>query len=263
MRTPSVAGPIALRALVALVVLFFLLPLAGLVVRAPWKEMSATLGSPAILEALRLSLISSFVAALLSFVCGLPLAVWLASGASFTRSAVRALVLLPMVLPPVVGGIALLIAYGRNGIAGPYLENVFGVTLPFSLAAVIVAQTYVAMPFFVLTAEAGLRSFDQRFALAAATLGAGPLRTFRTVTLPMIAPSLYAGIVVAWARALGEFGATITFAGNLAGETRTLPLALFVALENDPDSAIMLSLALVVVSGLVLFSLRKRWFPAR
>jgi molybdate transport system permease protein len=263
MQSRSFAGALALRAIVALVALFFLLPLIGLVLRAQWWDVSDALGSSAARSALQLSLISSCVAAALSLVFGLPLAVWLASGTSFTRSVVRVVVLLPMVLPPVVGGIALLIAYGRNGVMGDFLESTFGVTLPFTLAAVIVAQTYVAMPFFVLTAEAGLRSFDQRFAMAAATLGSGPLRTFRTVTLPMIAPSLYAGIVVAWARALGEFGATITFAGNLEGATRTLPLAVFVALENDPDAAIMLSLTLVLVSGLVLFALRKRWFPAR
>jgi len=263
MHTRSLAGALSLRLIVTVVVLFFLLPLVALVVRAPWSTLGTELTSPAVLEALRLSLLSSLVAALLSCALGLPLAVWLAGGISAARTAVRVLVLLPMVLPPVVGGVALLIAYGRNGIVGGLLESTLGVTLPFTLAAVILAETYVAMPFFVLTAEAGLRSFDQRFASAAATLGAGPWRTFRTVTLPMIAPSLYAGIVVAWARALGEFGATITFAGNLAGHTRTMPLALFVALENEPESAIMLSLGLVFVSAIVLFSLRSRWFPQR
>ena len=263
MRSRSILGALSLHAVVGLVVLFFLLPLIGLIVRAPWSAIPETLGSPAVRDALWLSVISSLASALLSFVFGLPLAVWLSSGVSRTRTLVRVLVLLPMVLPPVVGGIALLVAYGRNGVMGPFIDNVFGVTLPFTLAAVVIAQTYVAMPFFVLTAEAGLRSFDQRFARAAATLGAGPWRTFRTVTLPLIAPSLYAGIVVAWARALGEFGATITFAGNLAGETRTMPLELFVALESDPDSAILLSLGLVATSGIVLFSLRERWFPKR
>jgi molybdate transport system permease protein len=173
------------------------------------------------------------------------------------------LVTLPMVLPPVVGGVAMLLAYGRKGIVGAPLDEWFGVVLPFTTGGVVLAETYVAMPFFVLTAEAGLRSFDRRHAAAAATLGAGPWRTFRTVTMPLIAPSLQAGIVVAWARALGEFGATITFAGNLAGQTRTMPLAVYVALETEPEAAIVLSLVLVLVSGVLLFLLRKQWFPVR
>jgi molybdate transport system permease protein len=168
-----------------------------------------------------------------------------------------------MVLPPVVGGVALLLAFGRNGIAGQALERLFGVALPFTTAGVVLAETYVAMPFFVLTAEAGLRSFDRRYANAAATLGAGRWRRFLTVTLPMIAPTLKAGLVVAWARALGEFGATITFAGNLSGRTRTLPLAVYTALETRPEAAIALSLMLVLVSAATLFALRRQWLPLR
>ena len=248
---------------VALALALFLLPLVGLLARTPWSNLFEQLASQELLAALRLSLGCSLAAAALSFALGLPLASWLAGGVSHTRSAVRVLVLLPMVLPPVVGGVALLLAFGRNGLIGAPIERAFGISLPFTLGAVVLAETYVAMPFFVLTAEAGLRSFDRRFAAAAATLGAGPWRRFRTVTLPMIAPSLQAGIVVAWARALGEFGATITFAGNLAGETRTLPLAVYVALETRPEAAIVLSLVLVLVSAVFLFLLRDRWFPAR
>jgi len=173
------------------------------------------------------------------------------------------LVTLPMVLPPVVGGVAMLLAYGRNGIVGAPLDKWLGLALPFTSQGVIVAETYVAMPFFVLTVEGGLRSLDPRFGDAAATLGAGPWRVFRTITVPMIAPSLRAGLLVAWARALGEFGATITFAGNLAGKTRTMPLAVYVALETAPDAAIVLSLLLVVTAGSVLILLRRQWFPAR
>jgi molybdate transport system permease protein len=254
---------LALALLVSAAALFFLLPLLGLLLRAPWARCVAQLGSPAILDALWLSLQCSFAAALLSGLFGLPLAAWLAAGSDWRRSVVRVLVTLPMVLPPVVGGVALLLAYGRNGIAGGALDALLGMALPFTAGGVVVAETYVAMPFFVLTVEGGLRSFDRRYAQAAATLGAGPWRTFVAVTLPMIAPSLRAGLVVAWARALGEFGATITFAGNLAGHTRTMPLAVYSALETDPDAAIVLSLLLVLVCATLLFLLRRQWFPAR
>jgi molybdate transport system permease protein len=246
-----------------LVALFFLLPLLGLVLQTPWGRAAELLGSTPVLGALWLSLQCSLAAAAICCLLGLPLAAWLAGGDDRRRRGVRVLVTLPMVLPPVVGGVALLLAYGRNGIAGTLFEDWLGVLLPFTTAGVVVAETYVAMPFFVLTAEAGLRSCDRRYAQAAATLGAGPLRAFLTVTLPMVAPSLRAGLVVAWARALGEFGATITFAGNLAGHTRTMPLAVYVALETDPDAAILLSLLLVSVSVVLLFALRRHWWPAR
>ncbi|HLQ36265.1 MAG TPA: ABC transporter permease [Planctomycetota bacterium] len=248
---------------VAAAVLLFALPLLGLLVRAPWQQFAAQLCSPPVLDALWLSLQCAIAAAALSCVLGLPLAVWLAQGATWSRSCVRILVTLPMVLPPVVGGVALLLAYGRRGIAGGALAGWLGITLPFTTAGVVLAETYVAMPFFVLTAEAGLRSFDRRYALAAATLGAGPWRTFWQVTVPMVAPSLQAGLVVACARALGEFGATITFAGNLAGRTRTVPLAVYVALETEPEGAIVLSLLLVVLSAVMLLVLRHRWWPGR
>ncbi len=243
--------------------LFFSLPLLGLVVRAPWHEFAELVAAPEILDALGLSLQCSIAAALLSFALGLPLAAWLARGATWPRTLVRVLVMLPMVLPPVVGGVAMLLAYGRNGIVGGVLHDWLGIALPFTTAGVVLAETYVAMPFFVLTAEGGLRSFDRRYAAAAATLGASRWRTLWTVTLPMIAPALRAGLLVAWARALGEFGATITFAGNLAGETRTMPLAVYVALETRPEAAIVLSLVLVLVSAGMLFALRRQWFPAR
>jgi molybdate transport system permease protein len=241
--------------------LFFLLPLLGLLLRTPWSEFLPRLTSPPILGALWLSLQCSLAAAALSLLFGLPVAAWLARTSSWPATAVRVLVTLPMVLPPVVGGVAMLLAYGRKGIVGGVLDQWLGIVLPFSTGGVVLAATYVAMPFFVLTAEAGLRSFDRRYAAAAATLGAGPLRVFATVTLPMIAPSLQAGLVVAWARALGEFGATITFAGNLAGHTRTLPLAVYVALETEPEAAIVLSLLLVLVSASLLLLLRRQWFP--
>jgi len=163
------------------------------------------------------------------------------------------------VLPPVVGGVALLVAFGRNGFAGQYLDRWFGVTLPFSTAAVVVAEAFVAMPFLVVTVEGALRSADQGFDEAAASLGASRMTVFRRVTMPLIAPSLVAGGVLCWARALGEFGATIVFAGNFPGRTQTMPLAVYLALESDPDAAIALSLVLLAVSVLVLVALRDRW----
>jgi molybdate transport system permease protein len=255
--------PLALRAAVLLAAAFFLLPLLGLLWRLPWSQLASQLASHPLRQALWLSLQSSLLAAAVCLLLGLPLAVWLANGASRLHTMVRVLVTLPMVLPPVVGGVALLLAYGRRGLVGAPFDAWFGIGLPFSTAAVVLASSYVAMPFFVLTVEGGLRAFDARYAQAAASLGASPWRVFRTVTLPMIAPTLRAGLLVAWARALGEFGATITFAGNLAGQTRTLPLAVYVALETDPDAAIVLSLFLVAVSAGVLFALRAQWFPSR
>lgn len=252
-----------LLVLVAAVAGLFALPLLGLVLRTPWGDLVEQLRSPGVRAALWLSAWCPVVATICALVLGLPVAVWLAAGGGAVRSTVRVLVTLPMVMPPVVGGIALLVAFGRNGFVGAWLARWFDVGLPFTSAGVVVAATWVAMPFFVLTAEAGLRSFDRRFADAAATLGAGRPRVFCMVTLPMVLPSLRAGLVVAWARALGEFGATITFAGNLAGHTRTMPLAVYVALESEPETAIALSLLLVALSAAVLFALRDRWWPAR
>ena len=242
---------------------FFLLPVIGLVLRAPWSRFTDSICTPAVLDALILSVQCSVSAAAISCLFGLPLAVWLARDTGWIRTSVRVLVTLPMVLPPVVGGVAMLLVYGRNGFVGGVFDRIFGFGIPFSTLGVIAAETYVAMPFFVLTVESGLRALDPRYAEAAATLGARPWRVFRTVTLPLIAPAVGAGLLIAWARALGEFGATITFAGNLAGETRTLPLAVYVALETDPGVAIVLSLLLVFVSVLVLFVMRRRWFPVR
>lgn len=246
---------------VAVATLFFALPLLGLVLRAPWSELFERLASPRISDALLLSIACSTVAAFLAAAFGLPLAVYLANDerAAWHRSIVRVLVTLPMVLPPVVAGVALLLVFGRRGLVGSALDDWFGWTLPFSSAGVVLATTYVAMPFFVLSAEAGLRSLDRRYEDVAATLGARPWYRFSRVTLPRLAPSLAAGLVVAWARAIGEFGATITFAGNLRGETRTMPLEVFIALENDPEAAIVLSLILVLLAATLLFSLRGRW----
>jgi molybdate transport system permease protein len=194
-----------------------------------------------------------------SIVLGVPLA-WMLARIDFPgRSAVRALTTLSMVLPPVVGGVALFFSFGRRGLFGQYLDQWFGITLPFSTTAVVMAQTFVAMPFLVLTVEAALRQLDRRFEEAARTLGASRWYTFRRVTLPSIRPALVAGAVLAWARALGEFGATITFAGNFPGTTQTMPLATYLALETNPDEALVISVVLIAVSFTVLIGLRERW----
>ncbi len=238
----------------------FIVPLIGLLTRAPWGRMPEIVGSDIVLDALRVSLLTSLAAAALSVLLGVPLA-WLLTRIEFVgRNALRALVTLPMVLPPVVGGAALLFAFGRRGVVGGAVEGATGFVLPFSIWGVIIANTFVAMPFLVVTVEGALRSLDGRHEAAAASLGASQWTVFRRVTLPMIAPSVRAGVVLAWARALGEFGATITFAGNLQGRTQTLPLAVFVALESDRDAAVAMSLVLVVVSFVVLLALRDRWW---
>lgn len=251
--------PVVVVAAASVAVLFFALPLLGLVRRASWSTLLDDLGSRESLEALRLSLICSLSATALSILFGLPLA-WVLARVRFPgRALVRGLVLLPLVLPPVVGGVALLTAFSRRGIVGEQLYEWFGIQLTFTTAGAILAETFVALPFFVITVEAGLRSMDRRYEDAATTLGARPFTVFRRVTFPLIAPTVVAGAVLAWARALGEFGATITFAGNIIGRTQTLPLAVYLQLESRPDVAIALSLVLLVVSLSVIVALRDRW----
>ncbi len=253
----SVPAPLLVPAVIA--VAFLVLPLAGLVRHAPWGRLGPALASADAVQALTLSLWTATVSTGACIVIGVPLA-WVLARARFPgRPLLRALVTLPLVLPPVVGGVALLLALGRTGFIGRYLDEWFGLTIPFSPLAVVLAETFVAMPFLVITVEGALRSADQGFEEAAATLGAGRMTIFRRVTLPLVAPSLAAGAVLCWARALGEFGATITFAGSFPGKTETMPIAVYYALENDPDAAIALSLILLVVSITVLVSLRERW----
>ena len=251
--------PGALVPLAGLALAFLLLPFAALLQRAPWSSLADHLSDPIVTQALRLSLVSAFAATGLSLLGGVPLA-WMLARTDFPgRSLVRALVILPMVLPPVVGGASLLFAFGRRGLLGGPVYDATGFLLPFSLWGVIAANTFVAMPFLVVTVEAGLRGADRRYEDAAATLGASRWTTFRRVTLPMAAPSIVAGAVLCWARALGEFGATVTFAGNLQGRTQTMPLAVFLGLESDREAAVALSLVLVAVSLAVLVPLRDRW----
>jgi molybdate transport system permease protein len=258
---PGARVPAGFAVPAALAVGFLAIPLIGLLGRTPWSDIGAELATPRVLEAVRLSLVCSLGAVALSVVLGVPLAFLLARVDFPGRNLVRALTTLPMVLPPVVGGVALLLAFGRRGLAGRWLDEAFGITLPFTTTGAILAEAFVAMPFLIITTEAGLRAMDRRYEDAAATLGAGRWLTFRRVTLPLIAPSLGAGVALCWARALGEFGATITFAGNLPGVTQTMPLAVYIALETDLEAAIALSLVLLAISLAVLIALRDRWFP--
>ncbi|WP_445402970.1 ABC transporter permease [Streptomyces sp. LE64] len=255
---------LALPALLA--VAFLLVPLLGVLARTPWHELGAHLTAPGSLTALKLSLVVSSCALGLSLLLGVPLA-WLLARVPFRGKAlVRSLVLLPMVLPPTVGGVALLLGFGRRGLLGPWLEDWFGIVLPFHTAGAVVAAAFVSMPFLVISLEGTLAALHTRYEEAAASLGAGPWRVFRTVTLPMVAPGLAAGAALTWARALGEFGATITFAGNLPGTTQTLPLQVYLLLQNDPGAATSVSLLLLLVALAVLVALRGRWtgaVPAR
>jgi len=238
---------------------FLIVPLAGLLLVAPWATLPARLASPEVGQALTLSLVCASLATVVCLVFGVPLAWLLARGDLPGRGVLRAMVTVPLVLPPVVGGVALLLVLGRRGLVGQYLDAWFGVSLPFSTAGVVVAEAFVAMPFLVISVEGALRAADPRYEEAAATLGASHWLTFRRVTLPAIAPGIVAGTVLCWARALGEFGATITFAGNFPGKTTTMPLAVYLALETDPGAAIVLSIVLLILSVTVLVSLRDRW----
>lgn len=259
MRRRRGGAPLPLALLAALGIAFFLVPLAGLLVRAPWGDAISELIAPETLDALRLSVFASLAATALSLLLGVPMA-WIYARTHFPgRTLLRALTTLPMVLPPVVGGIALLLAFGRRGLLGSWLESALGITIPFTTAGVVMAETFVSMPFLVLTVEAGLRSMDTRYEEAARALGAGRWTVLRRITLPLIAPSLMAGAVLCWARALGEFGATITFAGNFPGRTQTMPLAVYLLLQTRPEASYVLSLVLLAVSLTVLVGLRDRW----
>lgn len=260
-RGPALGRAPARLVIPALVgVVFLMLPLVALLARTPWAHFLRRLTEPAILDALRLSLVTSLAAVALVCAVGVPLA-WLLARVSFPgRAVVRTLVIVPLVLPPVVAGVALLSAFGRNGLVGGPLRDAVGLTLPYTTTAVVIAHAFVALPFFVLSVEGAMRTTNHEYDAVAATLGASRWTTFRRVSLPLAGPGLLAGLVLAWARALGEFGATITFAGNFPGTTRTMPNAIYVALQSDPDAAVLLSVMLMVMSVAVLALLRERWF---
>lgn len=261
MSRARIPGP--LLALAAAGLLLFVLPLAGLIVRAPWDQLGTQLFAPETATALGLSLFCSITATVVALLLGIPLALVLSRTAGTMRGVLRAVTTLPMVLPPVVGGVALLLAFGRTrGLIGAPLYDAFGIQIPFTTTAAVIAETFVAMPFLVIAVEGGLRALDHRYEEAARALGAKSWKVFARVTLPMLRPAIFSGAVLCWARALGEFGATITFAGNLPGRTQTVPLAVYVALETRPEGAIVLSLILLAVSLAILVGLRDRWLGA-
>ncbi|MFI5724211.1 ABC transporter permease [Streptomyces cyaneofuscatus] len=258
-RTPGARAPLLLTVPALLAVAFLMLPLVGILARTSWGELSTHLTAEPTTQALRLSLLVSLWSLGLSLLFGVPLA-WLLARVPFPGKAfVRSLVLLPMVLPPTVGGVALLLAFGRRGLLGPWLEDTFGITLPFHTSGAVLAATFVAMPFLVISLEGALGGLRPRYEETAASLGASPVRVFLTVTLPMVAPGLIAGAALTWARALGEFGATITFAGNLPGTTQTLPLQVYLLLQESPEAATSVSLLLLAIAMIVLIALRGRW----
>ncbi len=254
--------PALLLAVAGLASLFLVVPLVTLVAGTPWRDLPDLLSEPLVLAALRLSLLTSLAASTLCLVLGLPLA-WVLARVDFPgRGLLRALVLVPLVLPPVVAGVALVTALGRTGVVGAPLLALTGLTLPYTTSAVVVAHTFVSLPFFVISVEGALRARGGSYDAVAATLGASRWRTFTRVTVPLVAPGVAAGLVLAWARSLGEFGATITFAGNYPRTTQTMPSLIYTALQSDPAAARTLSLVLLLVSVGVLAGLRSRWLVA-
>ena len=251
-RTPLLlAGPAAVGGLLVL------LPLAALLARTPWSRLPTLLAGSQVRQALLLSVRCSLAAVALALLLGVPLAWVLARSSLPGRRLLRGLVTVPLVLPPVVGGVALLLAFGRRGVLGPLLVET-GAVPAFTPYGVVLAEAFVALPFLVLTVEGALTGLDRGREEVAASLGARPLRAFLTVTLPAVAPSVAAGAALAGARALGEFGATITFAGSLPGRTQTVPLAVYQLLEDDPPAAYALSAVLLVVSVGLVVGLRAR-----
>lgn len=246
-------------AFASIAALFIAFPLIAVVIRAPWSQSWDIVSQKATRNALFVSLETSVIAALIASVIGIPLSWVLARSTSRGISALRTISIVPIVLPPVVGGIALLAAFGRRGVIGQYLYDWWGVSLPFTRTAVVMAQVFVALPFFVLAVEAAFRQNDCHLEEAAETLGASPLRIFLTVALPLASPAIIAGFALSWARSLGEFGASITFAGSFPGKTQTLPMAVYELISVDYQLSLVLSLLMVAISVAVLVGLRGRW----
>ncbi|MGZ4449357.1 MAG: molybdate ABC transporter permease subunit [Nocardioides sp.] len=252
-------APLVLVVPGAVAAALLVLPLVTLVLDTPWGSFWEQVRSSAVRDALGITALASAVTVLACLLLGTPLA-WLLARVDFPgRSLLRAAVAVPLVLPPVVAGVALVTALGRNGLVGGLLRDVTGLTLPYTTAAVVVAHTFVSMPFYVLSVEGALRASGERYDVVAATLGADRWTTFRRVTLPLALPGVLAGAALAWARSLGEFGATITFAGNYPGTTQTMPSLIYQTLQGDPQVARTLSMVLLVVSLAVLAALRNRW----
>ncbi len=236
------------------------LPFVGLIVRTPWSKCWELLASEASLSALRLSMWTSAVAIVFAVAIGVPVAIVLARYGGRSVAMLRLACTISMVLPPVVGGAALLFALGRRGLIGQWMFRWWGIQLPYSSAAVIIAQIFVALPFVVLTVESSIRSADERLEDAGRALGASPGYVLWRVTLPSVRGGILAGVALGWARAIGEFGATVTFAGSYPGRTQTLPIAIYAAIESDPDAALVLSLLMIAICAVVLIALRSRWF---
>jgi molybdate transport system permease protein len=246
----------------ALAAALLVVPLVTLVVGTPWGSLVQQLGTSAVRDALRITALASLATVVACLLLGTPLA-WLLARVDFPgRSVLRAAVAVPLVLPPVVAGVALTTALGRNGALGSLLRETTGLTIPYTTTAVVIAHTFVSMPFYVLAVEGALRASGEQYDVVAATLGADRWTTFRRVTLPLAMPGVLAGAVLAWARSLGEFGATITFAGNFPGTTQTMPSLIYTELQADPEVAKTLSMILLLVSLVVLAALRNRWLTA-
>tara|TARA_B100000686_G_C16598625_1_gene867441 strand:- start:155 stop:952 length:798 start_codon:yes stop_codon:yes gene_type:complete len=238
---------------------FLIVPFIGLTQRTPWSSFIQIATEEAVLRSITLSLVVATSASVICFFLGIPLGWVLARSQIRGLRVIRAIVLLPMVLPPVAGGTALLFALGRKGFIGQRLDSWFGITLPFTTSGAIIAATFVSLPFFVLAVESAASQLDHEYEESSFSLGAHPTRTFFSVSLPMLKSAVYAGLALSWARALGEFGATITFAGDNPERTRTLPLQLFVALETNPERAMILGMLMILISLSVLIALRGRW----
>jgi molybdate transport system permease protein len=249
----------ALGILAAIAVFFLVIPLVSVVIRVPWNDFWSTLTEEKVRQALFVSLQTSIIASLAAAVLGIPLSWWLARTTSRFARVVRTLCIAPMVLPPVVAGIALLAAFGRRGVVGEQLFQWWGVSLPFTKTAVILAQIFVSMPFLVLAVEAAFRQVNTGLEDAARTLGASPLRIFFSVVVPSVRPALVAGVVLAWARSFGEFGASITFAGSFPGRTQTLPMSVYEIATYDYRQALVVSVFMMAVSVLVLATMKDRW----
>jgi len=242
----------------AVIVAVLVVPLFGLLVRVPWSRISDLFSNDSAVQALRISAQTSVVATVICVVFGVPVAWVMAQQSSALWTLIRAVVTVPIILPPVVGGIALLAALGRRGVFGQWLFDWFGVSLPFTQSAVVVAQVFVAMPFLVLTAESAFRQMDKGIIDAARVMGCSPLRSFLVVALPVARPAIVAGVVLAWARAIGEFGASISFAGSLSGRTQTVPMAVYALLDRDWELAMLLSVFMMILAVGIIVALRKR-----
>ena len=253
----------SLKIVAGIAATFVALPLLSILVRAPWSDLGEMLSQKSTRDALSISLQTSVIAALISCLFGVPLAWLLARSRARGLSALRVVCITPMVLPPVVGGIALLTAFGRQGLVGRFLYDWWDISLPFTRTAVVMAQVFVAMPFLVLAVEASFRQSDKGLEEAARTMGASPSRVFFTIALPAARPAIIAGLALAWARSLGEFGASITFAGSFPGRTQTLPMAVYELVSVDYRLSLVLSLVLIFISVGVLAAMRDRWMVGR